>query len=247
MDVAGSCEEQQPLPGEELDFIGHLTQLSPEDVMAANYCRYVALRINAVPVSALVDSGNVWRNVMSVELFRELGLSIEHDLRPAQADSIQTAKAGSQLTIIGEMKKPVNIRMGGVDTNFPCRFIVVEGLSHRCNLSGPFLQEHSIDQIHSNSTLMIKGHEVPLLSSKGQRAQLQDQRDMVSDANVYMLERTTVPAQSWKSATLIVPAVERALMHAGPVLVAGCAEFMDRTDTHLWVSAIGCVATDGTV
>jgi hypothetical protein len=165
----------------------------------------------------------------------------EHDLRPVGVDTIQTAKKDATLRILGEFKKPRSVRIGGVDVPFPCRFIVVDGLSHDCNLSGPFMSNHKIDQLHSRSCLMVKNIEVPLLSSKG------TPNGHHASADAYCLEKLTVPAGHYKMCQLHVPLVERGLMECGDVHVQGSAAFQERLDLHPWLNAIATVRSDGTV
>jgi hypothetical protein len=64
----------------------------------------------------------------------------------------------------------VQVHLGGCETRFRCRPVVVRGMTHDLNLSGPFLGQNRIDQLHSRDALRINGHEVPLLTARGRPA-----------------------------------------------------------------------------
>jgi hypothetical protein len=128
-------------------FATYIASLSEEDTAAAKYCMYINCHLGPLSVPALLDSGNVWRNVMSERLLKKLGLG-PNNLQSLSISKIQTAKIGASLEILGELKKRVHLQLGGCQTRFRCRPVVVRGLTHDLNLSGPFLRQNQIDQLH---------------------------------------------------------------------------------------------------
>jgi hypothetical protein len=76
---------------------------------------------------------------MSERLLKKLGLGPD-DLQPLSISKIQMAKMGASLEILGELKTRVQLQLGGCETRFTCRPVVVRGLTHDLNLSGPFLR-----------------------------------------------------------------------------------------------------------
>jgi hypothetical protein len=115
-------------------FAAYIASLSEEDNTAANYCTYISCCLGKLSVPALLDSGNVWRNVMSERLLKKLGKGPK-DLQPLSISKIQTAKMGASLEIMGELKQRIYLQLGVCETRFRCRPVLVRGLTHDLNLS----------------------------------------------------------------------------------------------------------------
>jgi hypothetical protein len=158
-------------------FAAYIASLSEEDTAAANYFKYISCRLGKLSVPALLDSGNIWRNVMSERLLKKLGMEPK-DLQPLSISKIQTAKMGASLE--------------------------VRGLTHDLNLSGPFLRQNKIDQIHSRDVIKINGHEVPLLTVRGRPAV---PRAVVSLAPAYFAKKTILAPNSITMCSLRVPEI----------------------------------------
>ena len=135
-----------------------------EDVQTRQYRRTVPLVVNEVPVLALVDSGNVFRNVCSPAFMAKLGLT-KSQLDPVPHSSLSTAKAGAEMEVLGAM--PVTLQFGSLEKKFQSNFVVVNGLTHEVNICGPFLRHHGIDQLHSEDALLIDGVKIALSSAGG--------------------------------------------------------------------------------
>jgi hypothetical protein len=73
---------------------------------------------------------------MSEQLLKKLGLG-PNDLQPLSTSKILTAKMGASLEILGELKTRVQLQLGGCETRFRCRPVVVRGLIHDLNLLDP--------------------------------------------------------------------------------------------------------------
>jgi hypothetical protein len=58
---------------------------------------------------------------------------------------------------------------------------------HDMNLSGPFLRQNKINQIHSRNTIRINGHEVPLVTARTRTAV---PRAEVSSTPAYFAKKT---------------------------------------------------------
>jgi hypothetical protein len=114
------------------------------------------MSIGGVICKAMVDSGNLWKNVLSLDFLHQLGLTC-NDLR-REVPGIQevgTAKSGTGLKVVGELKTPIHLQFGGCATQFKCRPVVLQGLSMPFNVSGPFLAQFGIDQLHSEGALLF--------------------------------------------------------------------------------------------
>jgi hypothetical protein len=225
----GRAEDQRP---QSENLIVSNVQ-SREKKETSSYCRYLPVKINDVTCAALVDSGNLWRNAISKGFFEKLGLKKE-DLRPvAGAKSVGTAKTGEGLRVLGETKNFIHLRIGGVNTNFKFRPVVLEGLAMPFNMSGPFLKKHNIDQIHSEDCVRINGQKVRLLSSANRPTGMETAASMA-----YVNEDFEVPAFSLMNISVRVQKVEDREMPAGEGILMGESSFMEKTDLSPWTGTV---------
>jgi hypothetical protein len=98
--------------------------------------------------------------VLSLDFLHQLGLTRE-DLREVPGiQEVGTAKSSTRLKVVGELKTPIHLRFGGCATRFKCRPVVLEGLSMLFNLSGPFLPQFGINQLHSEGALLVQGKKI---------------------------------------------------------------------------------------
>lgn len=133
------------------------SSLAPKLGKTGSYKYFVPVSIGGVICKAMVDSGNLWKNVLSLDFLHQLGLTRD-DLREVPGiHEVGTAKSGAGLKVLGELKTPIHLRFGGCATRFKCRPVVLEGLSMPFNLSGPFLAQFGIDQLHSEGALLVQG------------------------------------------------------------------------------------------
>ena len=100
--------------------------------------QYLPCRVNGLlETSALIDSGNLYRSAISLTLFQKLGLS-KADLRPSTR-KVGTAKQGADLKVLGELTRNLSLSVGGLETKFKFRPVVIEGLTMPINLAPSFL------------------------------------------------------------------------------------------------------------
>jgi hypothetical protein len=181
--------------------------------------------------------------MMSERLLKKLGLGLD-DLQPLSISKIQTAKMGASLEIMGELKQRIYLQLRGCETGFRCRPIVVRGLTHNLNLSGPFLRQNEIDQIHSRDSIWINGHEVPLLMAWGRPAV---PRAEVSSAPAYFAKKTILAPNIITMCSLRVPEIIRGIMPSRNASVDGSEQFMRTSNCHPWLMAIVDVKEDGLI
>jgi hypothetical protein len=80
----------------------------PKRVGPYNY--FVPMLIGGVICKAMVDSGNLWKNVLSLDFLYQLGLTRD-DLREVPGiQEVGTAKSGTGLKVLGELKTPIHLR-----------------------------------------------------------------------------------------------------------------------------------------
>ena len=211
-----------------------------EEAAGATYGRYLPVTVGGCSTAALVDSGNLWRTAVSWRFAQRMGLT-EADLRPLPVASIATAKEGARLEVMGETRRKLQLRLGGLTQHLCIRPVVVRGLAMDMNLSGPLLKLHRIDQLHSRGCLRFQGQDLPLLTAGDLRAD----RRPVCGSPVYVAQATTIAPMTWAPVQLRAPAVEKRTMPAGDAILQGCAEFMSRTDTHPWMGALVRCDADG--
>jgi hypothetical protein len=215
-------------------FLAHVSSVDDDNEGSDNFCKYLPIRINNYTCSALVDSGNIWRNAISKDFaFNHMKLT-EADIRPLSTKTIGTAKDGAAMRVLGEVTQPLPLQLGGISTCLKTRPVVVEGLSMPFNLAGPFLKKHKIDQIHSEDCIRFQGHDVKLL--KRRKGSYTDVEAALS--NVYVVKKTVVKPMQHATVTLRAAEVEQKSMPAGDCVVTGSIKFMDTTNLHPWIDAL---------
>ena len=182
--------------------------------------RYVTIRTRGRELSGLVDSGNTFRCCISSELLSYLDLELGRDVVASEQSHLGTAKDGANLKILGELSKPLEVFLGSHPTKLKIRPLVIQGLSHDLNLSGPFLQKYNISQLHGERCLLFQGKRVPLAATP-----LRAPRGVTEDA-VHVVKETVVPPGHVAHLELQSSKVRKGIMHTGPVILTG------RRDRH---------------
>ena len=217
----------------------------PEFKQRNKYAFYCPVKVNGLKAFALLDSGNLCSNAISLKFAEKLGYTVE-DIKPlAQMSEVGTAKSGATLKVCGLLPKPLRLQFGGHPTLFRTRPLVIDGLSMNLNISGPFMAKAGLDQIHSRNALSVQGHLIPLLKPGLNRtlASLQEVEKSISHA--YLEEDVTIPARSAKYVCLRVPAVEDGTMFPGDGLIEPHAHFVESTDVHPTLCALSSVSPNG--
>ena len=139
--------------------IAGLAHLKTQNLTYTPYC---TVRLGDVMLSAFVDSGNTSLNIISDYLAKQLfGSNFRSEIKPVKdVTSLHTAKQGDELTVLGRLRRPVKLYLGGYPVPFHTRPLVVAGLTMDFNISGLFLYANKIDQIHSDGCLRVRGHSI---------------------------------------------------------------------------------------
>jgi hypothetical protein len=201
---------------------------APKPKKSRPYKYFVPMSIGGVICKAMVDSGNLWKNVLSLDFLHQLGLNRD-DLR--EVPGIQEVSTG--LHLLGELKTPIHLRFGGCATRFKCRPFILEGLSMPFNFSSPFLAQFGIDQLHSEGALLVQGKKIPMVASL---SRLADVEQTVS--NLYVMEKVTVPAFSETKFPVRASTVEGGTMNPNDGIVTGSVHFSDRHDLHPFLNVV---------
>ncbi len=84
-----------------------MSQLSTTEEEAAAACsHYLPVRLGGVSCRALVESGNSWRTVISLDLATTMILR-KRDLRPLPGPPVETASEGVNLEVMGVPKRAI--------------------------------------------------------------------------------------------------------------------------------------------
>ena len=180
--------------------IGHLYSVKGEK-KRNKYCRYLPVTINNWSCSALVDSGNVYRTVISDEFAFKLGLKAD-DIQPLARETVHTAKKGGVLEILGETKKALKMQIypeagrgSGEDekecVSFDIRPVIVKDLGMAINISGPFLKKFNIDQLHSKDALQLPDGRLVKLTQKQAGGEIEN-----AELSVVLKEKRRIPPRS---------------------------------------------------
>lgn len=154
------------IPEEEIAaFINHLDTAQPAAHGPGG--EFVPVRARGLEVLAQVDSGNTFRNVISPQMLHKFGYS-HKDLRPLPVTQVGTARKGSHLKVLGELRPNLQVRLGRYKHAFKMRPVVVEGLSMDMNISLPYLRQNGIDQLHTKRCLRHRNNDIPLVQRSGE-------------------------------------------------------------------------------
>ena len=183
------------------------------EINSINAGRYVPVFVNNIPSSALVDSGNSAGCCISLAFARRIGLS-DLDLDETRA-AIGTARQGTTLTCLGKTKKPLAMTFAGTTFMYKFRPYVIKELSSNINLSLDFLEENSIDQIHSSKSLRVKGKMIRMHGLKAAFGVQQVHQEELQELNAYIAQDTVVPAMSAKLVPIRIPKLEQIMWFGG--------------------------------
>jgi hypothetical protein len=188
------------------------------------------------------DSGNLWKKVLSFDFLHQLGLT-RNDLREVPGiKEVSTAKIGTGLKVVGELKTPIHLRFGGCATCFKCCPVVLESLSMPFNLSGPFLAQFAINQLHSEGSLLVQGKKIHLVASLNSSADVEQ-----TFSNLYVMEKVTFPAFSETKFFVRASAVKGGTMSPGDGIATGSVHFSNRLDLHPFLNVVTKCDKDGQV
>jgi hypothetical protein len=76
------------------------------------------MSIGGVICKAMVDSGNLWKNVLSLDFLYQLGLTLDDLQEVPGIQEVGTAKSGTGLKVVEDLKTPIPLRFGECATPF---------------------------------------------------------------------------------------------------------------------------------
>ena len=147
-------------------------------------------------------------------------------------------------------KEVVKPQVWGLAKEYKLKPFVIKELSSDINVSLDFLEQHKIDQIHSQHCLRVQGKLVRLHDRRGPlplgpEAVYLDSNTpeylceigsekvaRKESTEVYVENDVVIPANSAKYIKLRVPKVQRGFMDPGDGLLTSCESFTVRNDIH---------------
>ena len=181
--------------------------------------------MRGLPAKALLDSGNTFSSCISDRFLRRMGLTTD-DLEPLALATVGSAKEGAALAVMGQLKRPLQLRVGGYSCTFPLKAVVLEGLAMDINLSGPWMKQHGIDQIHSQDAIMVRGTKINLLSPEVPAARRREPH------RVMTIEKVVIPPGQQRAVRLRVPAFEEGRVEPAAGLLTGNLRLEEAHDIH---------------
>ncbi len=170
-----------------------IASLDSKTAMETDYKHYLPITIKGHKCRAIIDSGNRWRSVISEEFATKIGISTSQ-IRPIEGRPVvATAQKGSEITILGELRQPLDMTIVHTGKRYRFRPAVVRGLAAAVNISGPWLKTKKWDNLHSIGCLLIK---VPLT---------RHQDAGPSENKVYARQNITILPRTGKSVPIVVP------------------------------------------
>ena len=188
---------------------------------------------------ALVDSGNLFGNVMSKEFFMALGFTLA-DLKPLST-TIGTAQQGASLAVLGRCRRPMYLQINGLQTKFKTFPVIIDRLTMPFNISAPFLHKHRFDQLHSKNKIKIQGHTIPLIAS------LESPTFEKLNLTAYTSNEQVIPPLSQTVVSLNVPDIKKGLCPSGDGFLTGSVSFMGKTDLHPLLDTLVRCKPDGSL
>ena len=165
---------------------------------------------------------------MSLDFAQKIGLCKDQLCRLPGLDEVGTAKTGASMRVVGQTIQPLTLRVAGLAKALRFRPVVLDGLDMDLNLSGPFLKENKIDQLHSEDCLLVQGTRVRLHNHPG--ASGKNAKDKVS--TVYTTHEVTVEPYSTADVELRVLGFEKQTMPIGDGCLDGSEVLESRFDIH---------------
>ena len=191
--------------------------LVPEITSGESFPKLCTTFLNGKRFEALLDSGNLIGNVINISAARKLGLQAEDIEIIEDLKEIRTAKAGASLQVLGIVKKPLKLSFGATPYEFETRPMVCRGLNMQFNISGPYMREIGLDQLHSKNAISVAGMEIPLIRKYGQ-------------SGIYIDEDQEIPPRSCCYVLATIPEVEVGRLKAGSGLSLAHDSFAQETD-----------------
>ena len=210
-----------------------------EDEPIDDYDVFIDARLEGLSISAMADTGNLFRMAISKVLADKLGLG-PRDIEPIPGyTNLGTAAEGGQLQVVGRVRRPLTLNLGAGTSDINVRPIVLANLSMHANLSGPFLRQHNID-IMSSGVARFQGKEIPLVKGNGDINALQTIASMV-----YTTETIKINPNEGMRIACVAKSVADGDMKASSLYVTGDGSYADKFDLHAVTSALVNVDSKG--
>ena len=206
-------------PGPPIGSLGSETPSAP----------YVFIKcVNGPRGKALIDSGNLFGDVVSEEFYDSLPNSLK-GLKPSKVKTVNTAKKSQGLEVVGQMAKSLNFRFCGHPTIFSFRPTVLKNLSMPVNLGFSFMTQAGLVLRPHCGELLVQGRAIPLPEVGTRGGSAIGAVYVAKDVLVPPLTGTTIPGR-------VVNPGSTTSFPAG--LLEGSESFAFRTQLQPWGAVV---------
>jgi hypothetical protein len=84
-------------------FLAHVSSVDDDNEGSYSFCKYLPISINNYTCSALVNSGNIWRNAFIKDFAFNHTKLTEADIHPLSTKTVGTAKDEASMRVLGEV------------------------------------------------------------------------------------------------------------------------------------------------
>ena len=210
-----------------------------EDEPVDDYDVFIDARLENLRISAMADTGNLFRLAISKVLADKLQIQ-QKDLEPLPGyTKLGTAAEGEELKVLGRVKRPLRLNLGCGTRDILVRPIVLENLSMHANLSGPFLRQHGIDVL-STGFAKYQGKMIPLVKGDGDLNALKSIYSFV-----YTAEDVVVGPNEGTRVPCVATSVADGSMKTSSLYVTGDGSYANRYDLHAVTAGLVNVDSKG--
>ena len=195
------------------------------------YKTFLPVVIHNKGVKAMMDSGNTFANVMSLDLYTSLGLDASKIIPLHLKKPVKSANS-TTLEILGYAPQKLRLQIGTCAEVIKIRPVIVKNLACNLNLSGPFLAALNITHNYGAQEIIYKGKVFPLTTQESA-----DISHLHTHNRAYLAHSVTVPPHSRIFTTARVPAIAAGFMKAHDGLIEGSPDFETNTNLHTWRAA----------
>ena len=167
----------------------------------AEYKTFLPCTIEDTVTVGMCDTGNTFHSVISEDLASAVGVNLD-DLRQVSGkETVGTASEGEELTVLGQVRKRLVMKLSANTRPIYIRPMVVQGLSMALNLSGPWMARHAMT-IDPGRSLRYDGKKLPLISRSAIKTAASIQHPHCS---LFTQEDLVLPPGSITHAPVMIP------------------------------------------
>ena len=214
------------------------------------YRAYLPVKINQRTELALLDSGNLLISVISEKFFHHLALGQNALIPVSGLNTINTAKQGAALKVVGRVRTPLKLTMAPFTRPILFRPLVIANLAMPINISGAFMQTNNISQMHGSGTVIYDDITIKLwskrdIASRKLHTYIKSNEAEMGHSNAYSAQTITVQPNSVSVVQLDIPAVFALNLRHGDAVLSATGDFETKANLCTPKSAVIKITPDG--